>query len=306
MKIVFMGSPEFAKVVLDKLNEKGINIICVYTQPPKPAGRGNKLTKTVAHQCAEALGIDVRCPAKLRKNQEELDYFKKLGCDLAIVVAYGLIIPEEYLDVPKYGFINVHPSDLPKFRGAAPIQRTLQSGDDTTALCIMQMDAGLDTGDVLCRTMVDIKDKPTFIELHDRLAKIGGEDLLKVIANIDSLSPEKQDDTKASYAHKIAKDEAKISSEDKLEKIERKFRAFNPWPGIYINIDGHEIKVHEAQFIFQETGLLPGSIIQEKKQIKIAFDGGYLVPLVLQRPGKSRANVKDFLNGFSIESKYFL
>jgi len=300
MKIVFMGSSEFSRIILEYLIENQQNILCVYTQPPKQSGRGMHLSKTIIQEYAENRGIEVRCPAKLRNQLSELDSFKKLSCDVAVVVSYGLIIPGEFLAVPKHGFINIHPSDLPKFRGAAPIHRTILSGAENTAICIMQMDEGLDTGDVIKRTEVDIANRPSFQELHDELATIGARDLLEVLSNIDNIKHEKQNDSHSTYASKIAKEEGRILASDTLELVERKYRAFNPWPGISVKIDGEEIKIHEADFDFEQTGnLVPGLILRDKHGFKIAFRGGFLSPKIVQKPGKSKVKTADFINGFN-------
>ena len=300
MKIIFMGSPVFAVASLAELVQDNMDIILVYTQPPRPAGRGNKITKTAIHEYAQEVGLEVRHPERLR-DDNEFEYFKSLNPDLVIVVAYGLIIPKRYLDIPKYGFINIHPSNLPKYRGAAPIQRTILGGDEQTALCIMQMDVGLDTGDVVSRTIIDISDKPTYQQLHDKLAKIGAKKLIEVIKNISSLQHEKQNDILSCYAAKLTKEEAQILASDELEIADRKVRALNPWPMAYIVIDGQIIKIIEAESQYLEHNKLPGTVIVEDNYLKIALKGGFLLPTILQRQGKNKLSIKEFIQGFDIQ-----
>ena len=303
MKIIFMGSPDFALAALVKLIESKYNVMCVYSQPPRPAGRGKKLTETAVHQYAKNLNIPVFCPERLRAD-EEYEFFKKLNPALVVVSAYGLIIPQRFLEVPKYGFINIHPSDLPKFRGAAPIQRTILAGEMKTSMCIMQMDKGLDTGDVLLRKQVDISDNPTFQQLHDKLAIIGAEALIQVIDNIDNLNPQKQDDHLASYAAKIEKHEAKINAEDDLDFAIRKIRALNPRPGTYIELDNQKIKIIDSSFSYQTHEITPGTIIIEQNIMKIALKGGFLTPLVVQREGKNKISIKDFFLGLQSQFSF--
>jgi methionyl-tRNA formyltransferase len=301
MKIIFMGSPDFAVPALNELVQQNFNIIKIYTQPPRPAGRGKKIVPTQINHLANHLGLSVHCPEKLRSD-EEYEFFKSLSPDLVVVVAYGLIIPKRFLEVPKYGFINIHPSDLPKYRGAAPIQRTILGGEVNTALCIMQMDAGLDTGDVLAREFIDITDKPSFKELHDKLALIGAKELIKVIKQIDCIKPVKQSDELASYAAKISKEEGRIDSSDDLDLIDRKIRALNPWPGTYIELDKQVIKIISANFekyIHQDA---PGSIIIKDDILKIATKDGYLLPTVVQREGRNKILVSDFIRGYEFGS----
>ena len=304
MKIVFMGSSEFSRIILEYLIENQQNIMCVYTQPPKMAGRGMRTAKTIIHEFAENIGIQVRCPARLRNQQAELEDFKNLGCDVVVVVSYGLIIPAEFLAIPKFGFINIHPSDLPKFRGAAPIQRTILSGDKKTAVCIMQMDEGLDTGDVIKRTEVDISHRPIYPELHDELAIIGAKDLLDVLTSISDIKHCKQEDASASYANKITKEEGRILASDSLELADRKYRALNPWPGISVKIEGEEIKIIEADFDFgQIDGFKPGTILRSKYGFKIVLDGGFLSPQIVQKSGKAKVKVSDFINSFRLSAE---
>lgn len=300
MKIVFMGSSEFSRIILEYLIENGAEIICVYTRAPKRAGRGHKLAKTVVHEYAEKQGLEIKYPLRLKSQDTVLQEFKDLGCEVAVVASYGLIIPEDYLAIPKLGFINVHPSSLPLYRGAAPIQRTILSGDMQTSSCIMQMDSGLDTGDILKRTEVDIANRPTYIQLHDKLAKIGAKDLLEVLRNPERFIPLKQDDELATYANKITKDEGIILSGDIVEIVERKYRALNPWPGLIFKFGDEEIKLCEAVFDFADTKEeAPGSILWGKKEFKIVLKGGFIIPKILQRPGKSKVDAASFINGLA-------
>lgn len=298
MKIIFMGSPEFALPSLKAIHSSNHQIIAVYTQPPRMSGRGYKENRTAIHNHAIELGLEVYTPQNF-KNEEEIDKFNELNADLAIVVAYGLIIPENLLSKTKYGFINIHPSDLPKFRGAAPIQRTILSGETKTSVCIIKMDTGVDTGDILTKQEILIDEDITFTKLHDLTSKIGSDLLLQTINNIDSIIPSKQPNTAGSYASKIQKTEAKLDFlVDDLTAIDRKIRALNPSPGTHIIFENKILKIKTATFEYQKHEFHPGLIIDN--EFSIACIGGILKPQIVQMEGKREMTKEEFLRGHQI------
>src|SRR5438270_2011059 len=243
MRIVFMGSPDFAVPSLNALVEAGHEVVCVYTQPPRPAGRGKAEQKTAIHEQAEQLGIEVRTPRTLR-DPEEQARFRGLDADLAVVAAYGLILPKPILDAPKAGCINVHASLLPRWRGAAPIQRAILAGDEVSGVTIMRMEEGLDTGPMLHRLTLDIRGKNAG-QVTDELAHLGAQALLDWLGN--PTPPEPQPIAGATYAPKIDKAEARIEWTLPAEQIERQVRAFNPLPGAWFEANGERIKLLEAE-----------------------------------------------------------
>lgn len=294
-----MGSPEFAVPTLNALHEEH-EIIAVYTQRPKPAGRGHLETLSPVHQRANELGLPVYTPKTLRKLEAQAE-FANLGADAAVVIAYGLILPKEILQAVPYGCINIHPSLLPKYRGAAPMQRTLLAGEKETAMCIMQMDEGIDTGDILMIEKMSLSEDVTYIQLSKTMASLGAQMLIKTLANLDNIVPQKQTEEGACYAHKIAKEEAQLDWNDSAEYLMRKVKVFNPWPGTFFSYNSEKIKVLAATYNSDEHGLKPGTII-DAKTLKIACAQGVFQPLVLQRPGKNQLNIVDFLRGYKIES----
>ena len=261
MKIVFMGTPDFAVPVLEALSKEH-EVVCVYTRAPKEAGRGQKESKTPVHLFAERHGIEVRTPKSLR-NAEEQENFKILGADAAVVAAYGLILPKEVLEAYPLGCINVHASMLPRWRGAAPIQRAILAGDEVSGVTIMQMDEGLDTGNIL---LEDKRPVPlaniTGGELHDRLAEHGAEMIAEYLRNPAAYPPRRQGEMTTPYAAKLEKSEAKIDFSEPADAVVRKNRAFNPFPGAYFEFNGERFKVLEADFdmsVGNEPGRLEDS-----------------------------------------------
>jgi len=242
MRLIFMGTPDFSVPVLDALVADGHEIACVYCQPPRPAGRGKKERKSPVHLAAEAHGLPVRNPKSLR-NDEAQQEFAALDADLAVVVAYGLILPQPVLDAPKQGCLNIHASLLPRWRGAAPIQRAIMAGDAETGVCIMQMEAGLDTGPVLLRRAIPIGAEETAAELHDRLSLLGAEAILEALHQLPDLTPEPQPEQGVTYAEKIDKAEARIDWADPAETVDRKIRGLSPFPGAWTMIDGKRVKL---------------------------------------------------------------
>lgn len=307
LKIIFAGTPDFAASHLNALINSEHNIVAVYTQPDRPSGRGRKLKASPVKQLALDHDILVLQPDTLRDKEEQ----KKLadfGADLMVVVAYGLILPPEVLNAPRLGCINVHASLLPRWRGAAPIQRAILEGDTETGITIMQMDQGLDTGDMLLVDKTLIESNDTSQSLHDRLAEIGSASLLKALGLLvgGGLSPEKQDDGLANYADKIQKQEARIDWQQPAERIHRKVCAFNPWPVAESAIDGERIRIWESCVLKGETSSIPGTVVYESKSgIDVATGDGLLQITRLQLPGGKPLSVAEFLNAHSLAEKKF-
>ena len=293
MRIVFMGSPDFAVPSLDALAEAGHDIACVYTQPPRPAGRGKADQKTAVHLRAEALGLEVRCPRTLRDADEQA-HFASLDADLAVVAAYGLILPAPVLEAPKGGCVNVHASLLPRWRGAAPIQRAILAGDEVTGVTIMRMEQGLDTGPMLLKRETKIGRK-TAGELTEELAELGAKALLDWI---DKPSPpEIQPEEGVTYADKIAKAEARIDWSRPAVDVERQVRAFAPSPGAWFEAHGERIKLPEAE-VGEDASGAPGQVLDNC--LSIACGSDYIRPLKVQRAGRAIMSPGELLRGFSI------
>lgn len=293
MRITFMGSPAFAVPSLDALVGAGHEIACVYTQPPRPAGRGKSEQKTAVHGRAEELGIEVRCPKTLRDSDEQAR-FAALDCDLAVVAAYGLILPQPVLDAPKGGCVNVHASLLPRWRGAAPIQRAILAGDPVTGVTIMRMEAGLDTGPMLLKRETGVNGK-TAGELTDELARLGAEALVEWLT--DPAPPVPQPDEGITYASKIDKSETRIDWSLSAQEVERQVRAFAPAPGAWFEAGGERIKLLDAA-ASSEAGGRPGEVLDEC--LCIACGSGFVRPLKVQRAGRGAMSVGELLRGFSI------
>ena len=293
MRIVFMGSPEFAVPSLDALVEAGHEVAAVYAQPPRPAGRGKAERKTAVHERAEALGIEVRTPRTLRDAQEQ-ERFRAMGADLAVVAAYGLILPKEILEAPKGGCVNVHASLLPRWRGAAPIQRAILAGDEVSGVTIMRMDEGLDTGPMLLRRELDIRGKNAG-QVTEELAKLGADALTEWLR--DPTPPEPQPDEGATYASKVEKGEARIDWARSADEIERQVRAFNPVPGAWFDANGERIKLLEAAAGHDASGR-PGEVLDDC--LTIACGSGYIRPLKVQRAGRGAMAPGELLRGFAI------
>lgn len=294
-RIAFMGTPPFAAQALQALHDAGHDIACVYSQPPRPAGRGKAPRKTAVHELAETLGIEVRTPASL-KSEEEQQAFRDLGLNVAVVAAYGLILPQAILDTPEFGCLNIHASLLPRWRGAAPIERAILAGDEKTGICIMQMEAGLDTGPVLLQGETDILKDDTGQSLHDRLAQMGARLIVDALASLEALEPAHQDDAKATYASKIDKSEARLDFSKTAEELDRVIRAFNPRPGAFFELKGERIKLLEAEIL--DLNGPAGTTLDEC--FTIACSKGALKPILLQRAGKKAMHLDDVLRGFSI------
>ena len=293
MRIVFMGSPEFAVPSLDALVEAKHEILCVYTQPPRPAGRGKSAQKTAVHQRADELAIEVRCPSTLREEQEQ-GRFASLDADIAIVAAYGLILPKPILEAPKGGCINVHASLLPRWRGAAPIQRAILAGDQVIGVTIMRVEEGLDTGPMLLKRETPV-DRKTAGELADELAKLGAEALVDWLDKPAKAVPQPQEGV--TYASKIEKAEAQIDWSDSAQDIERQVRAFAPSPGAWFEANGERIRLLEADAGTDASGK-PGEVLDDC--LSIACGSGYVRPLKVQRAGRGVMTADELLRGFPI------
>lgn len=301
MRIVFAGTPEFAVQPLEALLNSKHSVIAVFTQPDRPAGRGQTLNQSPVKTLAQLHHIPVYQPNRL-KIPEEHAKILELQPDLLIVVAYGLLLPKAVLEIPKFGCINIHASLLPRWRGAAPIQHTILAGDKTTGICTMQMDEGLDTGDVLLRVSCAIAPQETSKTLHDKLAMLGATALLETLEKFEqnALVPEKQDPTTATYATKISKADAKIDWQESADIIDRKIRAFNPWPVAFAELSGQTIRIWSAKPNLTATvndKIKPGTIIEiHKDSMDVATGDGVLTLLEMQLPGGKRLPVAEILH----------
>ena len=294
MKIVFMGSPEFSVPVLNELIAAGHEIACAYCQPPRPAGRGKKDRPTPVQARAEELGLMVRHPLNF-KDPNDLAEFAALQADVAVVVAYGLLLPQSLLDAPKRGCLNIHASLLPRWRGAAPIHRAILEGDDKTGVCIMQMEAGLDTGPVLLRLETDIEATDTTATLHDRLSEIGAAAITDALFALDTLTPEPQPEQGVTYAKKIAKAEAQIDWSEPAQNVDRQIRGLSPFPGAWGVYDGERIKFHMSK-VSNASGAA-GEVIGA---FTIACGDGAVEILTAQRTGKRAMPVAEILKGLDL------
>ncbi|MGL5128543.1 MAG: methionyl-tRNA formyltransferase [Aeromonas popoffii] len=298
LKLIFAGTPDFAARHLAALLSSDHEVVAVYTQPDKPAGRGQKLTASPVKELALTHNLPVYQPASLR-NEEAQAELAALGADLMVVVAYGLILPKVVLDTPRLGCINVHGSLLPRWRGAAPIQRAIWAGDAETGVTIMQMDVGLDTGAMIRKVSCPIAADETSTSLYDKLAGLGPQalvDTLNAMATGDTAA-EQQDDSLANYAQKLSKEEARIDWSMEAVAIERCIRAFNPWPISWFEVAGQTIKVWQAEVVDSNHGQPAGTLLKADKQgIDIATGKGVLRLLTLQPPGKKAMSVSDLLN----------
>ena len=294
MRIIFMGTPDFAVPTLNALVEAGHEIAAVYCQPPRPAGRGKALRASPVQTRAETLGLEVRHPANLKGAGEQAELVA-LAADVAVVAAYGLILPRPVLDAPKEGCINVHASLLPRWRGAAPIQRAIMAGDEETGVTIMQMEAGLDTGPIraVWRTPLAIE---TAGMLTDELAQAGAQLMVQTLANLAAFPPVPQPEEGVTYAAKIEKSEARIDFTRSAIELERQIRALSPSPGAFFEHKGERIKILYAEND-EGTGV-PGTVIDE--QLTIACGSGTILPMLIQRPGRSPMSPEELLRGFTI------
>ncbi len=294
MRLAFMGSPDFSVPALRALLDAGHEIAAVYCQPPRPAGRGQAVRRCPVHVAADAASLPVRTPARLRGQDDVIAAFAALRLDAAVVVAYGLILPQAMLDAPRLGCLNIHASLLPRWRGAAPIQAAILAGDPETGVTIMRMDAGLDTGPMLLRRSVPITPTTTGAALHDALADLGAGMIVEALATMPP--PDPQPDSGACYAPKLGREDARIDWTQDAVAIERRIRAFDPWPGTFTTLDGAMLKLVSARIVAGHGP--PGQILDES--LTIACGSGALQPSRVQLAGRSAMDVATFLRGHRV------
>jgi methionyl-tRNA formyltransferase len=297
LRIAFMGTPDFAVTALHALHKAGHDIVAVYCQPPKPAGRGQQLQKTPVHVAAEKLELDVRTPKTLRDVTEQ-EKFAALELDVAVVAAYGLILPQPILSAPKFGCINIHGSLLPRWRGAAPIQRAMLAGDETTGITIMQMDAGLDTGAMLLADRLPITPHTTAQTLHDALAAMGGRLIVLALHDLaeGKFQPIAQPEQGVTYAAKLVREDGRIDWHKSATSIERQIRSLTPWPGCFFTLNGETIKLLAAEVV-SATGA-PSVLLDD--QFTVACGEQALRLVKVQRPGKMAAEGAALLRGLRL------
>lgn len=294
MRIIFMGSPDFAVPTLEALAAAGHELACVYTQPPRPAGRGRAERPTPVEVRAGELGLEVRSPRSLREESEQLA-FAGLEADVAVVAAYGLILPRQILDAPRHGCLNVHASLLPRWRGAAPVNRAIMAGDEVTGVTIMQMEAGLDTGPMLLQREVPINSKNA-LEMTAELATLGAAMMVEVLAGLEQLRPVPQPEAGVTYAAKISKEEARIDWRRPAPDLVRHVQGLSPFPGAWFEHGGERIKLLAAT-VADGSGA-PGEVLDD--ELTIGCGDGAIRPLLVQRAGKSPMSPPELLRGFAI------
>lgn len=298
MRLVFMGTPDFAVPALHALHAAGHEVIAVYSQPPRPAGRGKALRASPVHVAAEQLGIPVRHPVSLRKNTQEWQDFAALKADVAVVAAYGLILPQVMLDAPRLGCLNIHASLLPRWRGASPIQSAILAGDAQSGVTIMQMEAGLDTGPMLLREAVPITAQTTATTLHDALSALGGTLVTQALAGQHDAVPQPEDGV--TYAPRLTKEDGRMNWQESAQALDRRIRALTPWPGTFTQLaDGTVLKIGAAQPYpaWQHTAM-PGTVLDDN--LTIACGTGALRLTRLQKPGRGMMEADVFLRGFPL------
>jgi methionyl-tRNA formyltransferase len=300
VRIIFAGTPPFAAAALKALADAGHDIVLVLTQPDRPAGRGMKLTSSAVKQVTQELNLPVFQPDTLKTPDAQAE-LRAADADVMVVAAYGLILPQAVLDLPRFGCLNIHASLLPRWRGAAPIQRAILAGDPETGITIMQMDAGLDTGAMLSKTVVPIHSTDTAASLHDTLAAAGAAAIVTALANYASLVPVAQDDALANYAPKLSKDEAQLDWRQPADTLVRAVRAYNPAPGAWTLLDGAPLKIWSAQAVAHPAGpdtAAPGAVVRaDAHQLAIACGTGALALLEVQPAGSKRMTAAAFLAG---------
>lgn len=304
MKVIYMGTPDFAVPCLERLVKDGFDVVCVVTQPDKPKGRKQELSPSDVKVKALELGLHVYQPTTL-KSQDAYDYLSKFEPDYIIVAAYGKILPKNILDLPKYACINVHGSLLPKYRGAAPIQRSVLAGDDVTGVTTMLMNEGLDTGDMLLKSEYRIDINATAGEVFDALANASPDLLMKTIEMFTKgeITPEKQNEEDSTYAAMLSKDEAVIDWSKSALEIHNLIRGMSPWPVAYTCLDGKKLKIYSSCLTNEKTGLKSGKVIEDKDSILVACGDGMILSLTsVQLEGSKRMDAKSFLLGHKIDS----
>ena len=308
LRVIYAGTPEFAVPALRSLFESAHEVVAVYTQPDRPAGRGRKLQASPVKQLAVEATVPVEQPENFR-DEEVCQQLADYDADVMVVAAYGIILPQVILDTPRFGCLNIHGSLLPRWRGAAPIQRAMLAGDAETGVTIMQMAAGLDTGDMLLKTQYKISPVDTASTIHDALACDGAEALLSVLSQLRSgeLSPEVQDDSQTTYAAKFNKAEAEINWQLSAEAIDRQIRAFNPWPIAYTKKNDQPLRFYMSEVVPEKSvSALTGTVIAESSEgIEVSTGAGVINITQLQLPGGKPLAVREFLNGRSLLGEQF-
>ena len=308
MNIIFMGTPEFAVPSLEKLNESGHKVVLIVTQPDKPFGRGKKLKKSEVKEKAEKLGLEIFQPDKIKK-QENIDLLKSYNPDVIVVVAYGQILSKEILTLPKYGCINVHASLLPKLRGAAPLNWAIINGDRKTGVTTMQMDAGLDTGDMLLKAEVEIDENMNVGDLHDVLMHKGADLLIETLDKLEKneLTPQKQDDSLSSYAPMFNNENRKINWSLPARNIHNLIRGLSPWPAAYFTMDEKTVKVYRSSYINDNSDCEPGYVIKANNEgIFVKAKDGIVILKEIQMPAKKKMPVEAYLRGNKFPEKIVL
>ena len=299
LNIIFMGTPDFAVPALQSLIDSHHNVIAVYSQPPRPKGRGHNLQKSPVHMLAEKNDIPVITPKKLKKNNVAINDFIGLNADIAVVAAYGLILPKDVLEAPKYGCLNIHASLLPRWRGAAPIQYAIWKGDSETGVTIMQMEQGLDTGSMISKIKTDITDTTTAQKLHDRLSMIGADEIVTVLDDIQKKgAPEAQaqDDTLSTYASMLSKEDGIINWTQDAHEIDCQIRALNPWPGTHTRLNSKIFKI-KAATVKTERHESPNGTLLNRDGDVACESGSVLRISAIQPEGKAPMNVRSAING---------
>ena len=304
MKVIFAGTPDFAAAALKAIAAAGFEVPLVLTQPDRPKGRGMQLAPSPVKQAALELGLRVAQPEKLRNNAEALQMLEEVEADVMVVAAYGLILPQDVLDTPKHGCLNIHASLLPRWRGAAPIQRAIEAGDAETGVCIMQMDIGLDTGDVVSEHRYAIQPTDTANEVHDALMHLGAEAIVADLLHLQAegrLNAVKQLEEGVTYAQKLSKEEACIDWDESAAVIERKIRAFNPVPAAWVEYQGKPMKIWRAEVVAQQGKA--GEVLSCSSDGLIVACGENALNIIeLQPAGGRRMNIAAFAAGRSIEA----
>ena len=306
MKIVFMGTPDFAVAALEEIIKAGHEVVLAVTQPDKPKGRSKELMPPPVKECALKYGIPVFQPIKI-KTEESVAELKKYDADIYVVAAFGQILSKEILDMPRFGCVNIHASLLPKYRGAAPIQRSILDGEDKTGVTIMQMDVGLDTGDMLSKVEVPIEDTDTGETLHDKLAAAGGKLIVEILPLIEAgqVTPKSQDDSLSCYAKMLNKSEGLINWENSAAQIDRQVRAFNSWPCAFTSYNKKGLKIWEAVPVTideAEISALPGTVVKvDKNSVIVKCGEGFIKLIKVQLEGKKAMAVHDFLLGVKMQ-----
>ena len=308
MRIVYMGTPEIAATILERLLEEPYEVVLVVTQPDRPKGRGNTLTCSPVKELAVSRGIPVFTPEKLRL-PENVEVVREAEPDMIVVAAFGQILPKSVLDIPRYGCINVHASLLPKYRGAAPIQWSILDGESETGITIMYMNEGLDTGDILLQKVVPIDAEETGGSLHDKLAETGAEALVEAIPGIidGTLEPVPQGEMTTPYAKQLTKEMGRLDFSWDAEKLERYVRGLNPWPGTYTFRDGQMLKIWAAEVCDGSNEAMPGTVVAvDKNSFSVQTGSGVLRVTEVQPQGKRRMSAEEYLRGYRLEQGFVL